>query len=83
MIDQGRNLQNQIERLKDSIAVANINPRFIVTQSDEEELNFQNKRGNTKQNTKVKNSKNEAIVDQYIENLANQTPNDETTHKIK
>ena len=70
-------------KLNDYIAVANINPRFIVTQSDEEELNFQNKRGNTKQNTKVKNSKNEAIVDQYIENLANQTTNDETTHKIK
>ena len=81
--DQGRNLQNQIERLKDSIAVANINPRIIVTQSDEEGLNVQNKRGNNKQSAQVKNSKNEAIVDHYIENLANQTTNAETIHKTK
>lgn len=82
--EAGRNLQKRIDKLNDSIAVANINPRFIVTSEDEdEELNNEKANNNKKQNIKVNNKRHEAIVDEYIEKLAKNPHYEDTERKTK
>ena len=71
--NNGRTIQNKIERLKDSIAVSNINPRFVTTVDDnDDDLKEENKKEAKTEKKPVKKSKKEQAIDQYIEEMSRQ-----------
>lgn len=83
--NEGRTIQNKIERLKDSIAVSNINPRFVTTIEDENDDELVEEKKIEKKVTKgpIKKSKTEQAIDEYIENMSKKLTEEETTYKTK
>lgn len=82
---KGREIQNKIDRLKDAVAVSNINPRFVTTADDdvEEELKEEKKPEKKVEKKPVKKSRKEAMIDEYIENMSKQLTEEEENHKTK
>lgn len=83
--NNGRKIQNRIEKLKDSIAASNINPRFVTTADDalEPELKVEKKKEEKVEKKAKKKSGREAAIDEYIEKLSKQLPDEETNNKIR
>lgn len=83
--NNGRDIQKKIEKLKDAIAVSNINPRIVTTTDDDKDDEIKKEKKPSKLFEKVKKpkTKREAIIDEYIENLSNQLQEDEDNVKTK
>lgn len=82
--NEGREIQNKIEKLKDAVAASNVNPRFVTVDKDDEDELMDVKRPEKKAEKKVvKKSKKEALIDEYIENMSNQLQEEEDNIKTK
>lgn len=80
---KGREIQNKITKLKDAVAASNVNPRFVTVDKDDDILTEQKKPEKQAAKKAVKKSKNEALIDEYIENMSKQLTEAEEKPKTK
>ena len=81
--NNGREIQNKIERLKDAVAASNVNPRFVTVDKDEDIEFAEEKKAEKKVEKKpIKKSRRETLIDEYVENMSKQL-NEEENHKTK
>ena len=78
---KGREIQNKIDRLKDAVAVSNINPRFVTTADDDVEDELKEEK--IVEKGPAKKSRREAMIDEYVENMSKQLTEVEENHKTK
>ena len=78
---KGREIQNKIDRLKDAVAVSNINPRFVTTADDDVEDELKEEK--IVEKGPAKKSRREAMIDEYVENMSKQLTEAEENHKTK
>ena len=82
--NNGREIQNKIERLKDAVAASNVNPRFVTVDKDEDIEFAEEKKAEKKVEKKpIKKSRRETLIDEYVENMSKQLNEEEENHKTK
>ena len=82
--NNGREIQNKIERLKDAVAASNVNPRFVTVDKDEDIEFAEEKKAEQKVEKKpIKKSRRETLIDEYVENMSKQLNEEEENHKTK
>lgn len=82
--NNGREIQNKIERLKDAVAASNVNPRFVTVDKDEDIEFAEEKKAEKKDEKKpIKKSRRETLIDEYVENMSKQLNEEEENHKTK
>lgn len=82
--NNGREIQNKIERLKDAVAASNVNPRFVTVDKDEDIEFAEEKKAEKKVEKKpIKKSRRETLIDEYVENMSKQLTEEEENHKTK
>lgn len=82
--NNGREIQNKIERLKDAVAASNVNPRFVTVDKDEDIEFAEEKKAEKKVEKKpIKKSRRETLIDEYVENMSKQLTEEEDNYKTK